>query len=95
FVIEGAPGPYDKNEQIWYSWDITNTGGEMSYDGLGVYVKQADDFRIAWTSKKRVPEYHRTNFKVSEKGTFKVFLRICFSGSDCVDLAGPITVEID
>lgn len=95
FVIEDAPGPYNKNEQIWYSWDITNTGGEISYEGLGVYIKQKDKFKIAWTSQKRVPDTYRSNFKIDDDGTYKIYLRICFTSSDCVDLAGPISVTIE
>lgn len=94
YWVEGAPGPYGVNQAIWFNWDMTSTTGSMAFEGLGTWVKETGQFQVSWRSQTGFPATHRDHIDIPAAGTYSLYLRICFSGSDCVNLAGPVTVNV-
>jgi uncharacterized protein YraI len=98
YWVEGAPGPFDRGSQIWFNMDITNANPyRVYYDALGTWVKETEQFQKSWTDQKFGSGQHftwRDHIEISSAGTYNLWMRICFTDGPCVNLMGPITIEV-
>ncbi len=108
FTVEDAPGPFDPSKykngcsdddgSIWFNMDLTVVGSsEVAFTTLGGYVQETDYQKDSYTDSDFNPgetfEWHDC-LHIPSTGTYHIWLRICYSGGGCENLAGPITVEI-
>jgi len=98
YWVEDAPGPYDVKKDIWFNMDISNpTGAQIDYTALGTWVQETDQFQKSWTHREFTPGKHfvwRDHINIPDAGTYNLWMRICFTDSACVNLMGPITVNV-
>jgi len=98
YGVEGAPGPFDADEEIWFNMDITNsTGGKIYYDALGTWVQETGQFQKSWTEQKFQSHHHftwRDHIEIPNAGTYNLWMRICFTDGACVNLMGPVTINV-
>lgn len=99
YWVEDAPGPFDAGSQIWFNMDIKNTNSyRVYYDSLGTWVQETGKFQESWTNQKFSPEQHftwRDHIVIKTKGTYNLWMRICFDDGACVNLMGPVTIKVD
>jgi len=100
YNVEGAPGPFDNNDQIWFNMKIDCIAGDrVEYTALGTWVEETGQFQKSWTNQHFDPGQRfewRDHLKIgSGNGTYHLWLRICFSNSNCVNMLGPIQVEVN
>lgn len=98
YSVEGAPGPFDADEEIWFNMDITNsTGGKVYYNALGTWVQETDQFQKSWKEQKFQPNQHftwRDHIEIPNPGTYNLWMRVCFTDNVCTNLMGPVTVKV-
>ncbi len=100
YWVEGAPGPYAANQDIWFNMDITNTSNQtVAYTALGTWVEETGQFQKSWSYSSFAPGQHFTHrdrinqFKLGP-GSYHLWLMICFSDGTCVKLRGPISITV-
>jgi uncharacterized protein YraI len=98
YEVEGAPGPYGAGGDIWFNMDITNSvAWEVEYNMLGTWVQETGQFQQSWTDQAFKPNQHftwRDRIRISNAGTYNLWMRICFTDGVCVNLMGPVAVEV-
>lgn len=98
YVVEGAPGPYGPGGDIWFNMDITNSvGWEVEYNALGTWVQETGQFQKSWTDQAFKPNQNftwRDRIRISDPGTYNLWMRICFTDGACVNMMGPVAVEV-
>jgi len=99
YIVREAPGPFGVNKKIWYEFIVSNTsGGNLPFTGLGTWVEQTGDFKASWKSlggmKPGETLEWEDHIRIDKAGTFNLYLRVCFTDGQCVNLAGPVTVEV-
>jgi hypothetical protein len=85
---------------------ITNTsGGGVDIPKWGVWVQETGDFQMSWggpgggkplrleTGQSKEWTDHINQFTLGE-GRYHLWMRVCFSDGYCVNLAGPVEIEI-
>jgi len=98
--VEGAPGPYQVGERIWFNMWITNpTAQPVEFESLGVWVEETGAFQKSWTYsqiKANSQFYHRDNMqdKITSPGTYHLWLAIEFTDGTSVLLKGPVEVVV-
>jgi len=99
YTVEGAPGPFGAGGDIWFNMDITNaSGGQVYYDALGTWVQETDKFQKSWTYQVFDPGHHfiwRDHITIPSAGTYNLWMRICFTDGACVNLIGPVVVNVE
>jgi hypothetical protein len=89
---------FKPNGRIWYEFTIVNsTGGEVSYNSLGVLPRKDGGDRVDWykhsyggpkASIKPSGLNHEDNIKIPEKGGMTLRLVMCFDGFEACTNAG-------
>lgn len=99
YWVEGAPGPFDAGSKIWFNMDISNTNSDrLYYDALGTWVQETGQFQKSWTKQKFSGEQHfewRDHIEIPNAGTYNLWMRICFTDGTCVNLKGPVTIQVE
>jgi uncharacterized protein YraI len=102
YWVEGAPGPFGKGEKIWFNMDVENaTGNTIPFNALGTWVQETGQFQESWTNREFTPFKHapfnpwRDHIKINSSGTYHLWMRICFADGQCVNLMGPVQVEVN
>jgi hypothetical protein len=91
---------------VWFYMRITNTsGGPIVIPQWGLYVEETGDFQKSWGGPGggeplTIPSGgvmdwmdHINQFTLGA-GKFKVWMRACFQDGYCVNLAGPVQIDI-
>lgn len=98
YVVEGAPGPYDENEAIWFNMDISNsTTAQIDYEALGTWVQETGQFQKSWKNREFEAWQHfqwRDHIDIPDAGTYNLWMTICYRDGQCANLMGPVTVEV-
>jgi len=98
YSVELAPGPYSAGSDIWFNMDITNiSGGQVDYEALGTWVQESEQFQKSWTNQNFAAGQHfmwRDHLAISGGGTYHLWMRICFTHSNCVNMLGPVEVQV-
>jgi len=98
YWVEGAPGPFEVDEEIWFNIDITNSsGGTVAYQALGTWVEETGQFQKSWSYSAFSPGQHfmwRDHIHIPAPGTYHLWLAIQFDDGAGVKLRGPITVTV-
>jgi uncharacterized protein YgiM (DUF1202 family) len=90
---------------IWFKFEVVNTtGGGIRYTKLGCWVQENEHFQVSWgaagaetlnAGQTLAWLDHLYNDKANMgKGTYHLWLRICFEDGYCVNLAGPAEAKI-
>ena len=91
-------GPFSTGEQIWFNMDITCiAGSDVEYNILGAWVEETGFHKPSWTNEVLKPGQHflkDDHLEIGSSGTYHLWLRICFKNSPCVNMLGPIQVEV-
>ena len=99
YWVEDAPGPFGAGSQIWFNMEIKNTNThKVHYEALGTWVQETGQFQKSWTKQKfgdRQLLTWRDHIEIDSTGTYNLWLRICFTDGACVDLMGPVTIQVD
>lgn len=94
-----APGPFVVDEKIWFDWAIVNTSSEdIDYAQLGAWIPELNKHTASTTEKSIRPGMRfasQDHIKVSDPGTYTMYLRICLALGGCIDLAGPVTFTVE
>jgi len=94
-----APGPFAINQAIWCDWNVKNTSGEeVAYTVFGPWVEEADFHKPSWSNWHLNPGEVLDvddHLEIGKAGTYNIWLRICFVDIGCVNLAGPVVVNIE
>ena len=98
YLVENAPGPYATGQSIWFNMWITNvSSGSVEYTALGTWVEETGQFQKSWTHSEIAAGQQfawRDYIRISNPGTYHLWLRICFSDGACFNMLGPVTVAI-
>jgi uncharacterized protein YraI len=108
FTVEDAPGPFkaenvknscgNDNHNIWYNMDLTVVGSsEVAFSILGAYVQESGYHKDSYTNADFNPGETfkwRDCLHIPTAGKYNIWLRICYSGGSCENLAGPVAVEV-
>ncbi|HEC35602.1 MAG TPA: hypothetical protein ENI39_03610 [Anaerolineae bacterium] len=98
YTVEGAPGPFAVNQDIWFNMDITNTSNEtVAYTALGTWVEETGQFQQSWTYSSFTPGQHftwRDHINIPAPGTYNLWMMVCFHDGTCARLKGPIVVTV-
>jgi hypothetical protein len=95
-----APGPYALNTPLWCDWQVSNGSvTTISYSSLGPWVEEANYHKKSWTNTTLQPGNTfglnwEDHIEIGTAGTYKIWLRICFTDGVCANLAGPVSVTI-
>lgn len=95
-----APGPFGVNSQIWCSWDIANNSSQtIAYTILGCWVEETGFHKKSYGDTTLQPGQNMgLNWEdwlsIGVPGTYRLWLRICFTDGTCANLAGPVTVNV-
>lgn len=102
FTVEGAPGPFAPKEKIWTNMDVANaTDQQIDYSVLGPWVQETGHHKTSWTDRDFKPYQHepfnpwRDWISIDDTGTYNLWMRICFQDGQCVNLAGPVVVQVE
>jgi hypothetical protein len=101
---------YGNIGDVWFCFEAVNAGaGEVTLSEFGAWAKENGHFQVSWGGGEgpfTVPAGgavgqtrwcdHFYNDKDPEfpQGTYHIYLRACFTDGYCVNLAGPIAVNI-
>ncbi|MEN8097781.1 MAG: SH3 domain-containing protein [Chloroflexota bacterium] len=94
YLVEGAPGPYGVGQAIWFNWDISTVGTDISYAALGTWVAETGQFQKSWSNETSVPQTWRDHIDITSAGTYHLYLRICFHDGYCANMLGPVQVIV-
>jgi hypothetical protein len=98
YTVVDAPGPFDANEEIWFSFDVTNGSGHViGYNALGTWVEETGQFQKSWSYSTLQPGENLPwddHIHIPEPGTYNLWLAIEFSDGTGVQLMGPVTVSV-
>ena len=79
--------------------DITNNLDQrVYYEALGTWVEETGQFQKSWTKQKFGARKHfvwRDHINIPDRGTYHLWMRICFTDGVCVNMLGPITVKVE
>ncbi len=95
-----APGPFGVNSQIWCAWDIANTSSQtIAYTILGCWVEETGSHKKSYGDTTLQPGQTmglkwEDWLSIGVPGTYRLWLRICFTDGTCANLAGPVTVTV-
>lgn len=100
--VKSSSGPFGDPQDIWYEWDITNTGGGVTFRWLGCWVEENGYFKKAWGwagpvklgGGERLSDRDHLEAGSLSYGTYHLYLRMCFDDGQCINLAGPREVTI-
>jgi hypothetical protein len=102
--MEAAERVYQRNEQMWFSWTVTNlTAADLNYGHIGV-VQSAGGFHTSWSGsalRPRTTANWRDWVSFAAPGEYTLVLAICLSsaaecegGGQWVDLTAPLAVTV-
>ena len=98
YSVQGAPGPFAVNQEIWFYLDITNpTGGAIAYNALGAWVEETGQFQQSWTYSSINAGQRFTwsdHLQISTSGTYRLWLVIQFPDGAGVKLMGPVVITV-
>ena len=98
FSVEGAPGPFDVDADIWFNGDVTCAAGQdVNYTHLGAWVEQTAQFQVSWSNETLTSGQRftwRDRIAIASPGTYNLWLRVCFGETNCTNLSGPVVVEV-
>jgi len=92
YWVEDAPGSCSGGFDIWFNIGITCLAGhQVDYVALGMWVEETGQFQ-----KSRTDQHFmwRDHINISGGGIYHLWLRICFTNLNCVNMLGPIQVEV-
>ncbi|MEA3342393.1 MAG: SH3 domain-containing protein [Chloroflexota bacterium] len=100
FEVEGAPGPYNVGQAIWFHIWITNkTASSVEYEYLGVQVEETGRVQKSYTYSEFTPnqQFHhhdQMHDKIDAPGTYHLWLVIQFRDGNGFKLLGPVEVIV-
>jgi hypothetical protein len=99
FWVEGAPGPFAVNEQIWYGWEIVNTTDQVvEFKTIGVlwgdrFFEPLDSFGTI--NAGSFLRHNREAVVIETPGTYSLWLYVGFNDGTRASLVGPIVVIVE
>ncbi|OQY20889.1 MAG: hypothetical protein DRJ03_29570 [Chloroflexi bacterium] len=100
FQVEGAPGPYQLGNPIWFHMWITNkTASPVEYEYLGVQVEETGRVQKSYTYSEFAANqqfYHKDQMhnKIDAPGTYHLWLVVQFRDGNGFRLLGPVEVVV-
>ena len=100
FYVEGAPGPFTPNQRIAFVMKVDNpTDAPVEIEWMGAFVEELGQTTPSITdpntfSPGKQLEWRDETLKISSKGNYSVWLRVCFGDGACINLAGPVAVSV-
>jgi hypothetical protein len=100
FEVEGAPGPYAQDADIWFHMWIHNSNPHtVEYESVGVLVEETGQFQKSWIYSSFSPGqkfHHRDRINQFDlgPGTYHLWMTICFTDGECFKMMGPIQVIV-
>jgi hypothetical protein len=91
---------------VWFYMSITNTSGDgRDIVKWGVWVQETGDYQRSWggpgggeplrleTGQSKEWDDHINQFTLG-KGTYHLWMRVCFNDGYCVNIDGPVEIRI-
>jgi hypothetical protein len=103
YQVEGAPGPYSVGACIrFHMWIDNNSGMEIQYDALGTWVFETEQFQKSYFAiPPSYPSFmpsqnfsHTDCIKISQAGTYHLYLAIHFKDGTPALMKGPVKVVV-
>jgi len=98
YWVEGAPGPFNANQNIWFNLDVTNTNADrLNFEAFGTWVQETGQFQKSWAKQEFKPGQHftwRDHIEIPDAGTYNLWMRVCFTDGTCVNMMGPVTITV-
>jgi hypothetical protein len=96
---------FGNSNDVWFLMRVTNSGDTVQIPQWGVYVQETGDFQKSWggpgggqpltLNGGATKEWmdHINQFTLPQ-GKFHLWMRMCFQDGYCVNIAGPVVVDI-
>jgi hypothetical protein len=105
-LVVKAPGPFGNASDVWFYMIINNTSGNgQEIVKWGVWVQETGDYQRSWggpgggeplrleTGQSKEWDDHINQFTLG-KGTYHLWMRVCFNDGYCVNIDGPVEIRI-
>lgn len=99
YWVEGAPGPYTVNQEIWFNLDVTNTSGQpLDYLAFGTWVAETGQFQKSYSYSSFAAGQRftwRDHLHIPAAGTYNLWMAIQFADGSSALLMGPVTITVN
>ena len=104
YWVDGAPGPFSVNQEIWFNIDISNGSSQrIQFYSLGTRADEVGNpahyvYQQSYSYSEFQPGQHfthRDRIIIEQPGKYNLWLQIGFSESEWVTLSGPIAVTVE
>jgi hypothetical protein len=100
---------YGNIGDVWFCFEAVNSGGDITLTDFGAWSKENGHFQVSWGGGEgpfTVPagasvgmprwcdHFYNDKDPKFDVGTYHIYLRACFTDGYCVNLSGPIEVNI-